>query len=281
MRDYYEQRAAEYDATSYEQLLQDPVGARDLDKLEGLIAARTPGRVLDIGCGSGWLTRAIRGDVVAVDQSQSMLRLAAARLPQGVFIHAMAPPLPFADNTFDTALTSHVYGHIESEADRNEFLGETLRVASELIIVEQARPSDHPGSGWEDRPLRDGSRHRIYKRYYTAAALADEVGGRVLLDTASFVVVARKKSAVEQASRQPNLAALESLRSSISSSSRPSGRGRGNCSNRFFPAPSRTSMERPSGLGSPAVRGQSPEQPRSVAGDRPGRRACGRQRGMS
>jgi SAM-dependent methyltransferase len=189
MRAYYEQRAAEYDATSYELLPQDPVSARDLDALERLIMASTPGRVLDIGCGTGWLTRFIRGEVVAVDQSQSMLRLAAERIPRGVFIRAFAPPLPFADDSFDTALTSHVYSHIESEADRSEFLSEALRVASELIIVEQAWRPGLPDSGWEERPLRDGSHHSIYKRYFTAAALANEVGGRKLLDTVTFVAV--------------------------------------------------------------------------------------------
>jgi SAM-dependent methyltransferase len=186
---YYEQRAPEYDATSYELIRRDLQGARNLYALETLIGTVTGGRVVDIGCGTGWLTRFIRGEVVAVDQSQAMLDLAAERVPRGVFVRALAPPLPFADDSFDTAVTSHVYGHIESEADRAEFIAEALRVASELIIVEQARLPGLPESGWEERPLRDGSRHCIFKRYFTAPDLAGEVGGDVLLDTPTFVAV--------------------------------------------------------------------------------------------
>jgi len=40
---------------------------------------------------------------------------------------------------------------------------------------------------WEERLLNDGSRHRIFKRYLTAAQLAGEIGGDVLIDGMWFV----------------------------------------------------------------------------------------------
>src|SRR5207249_3102475 len=52
VREYYARRAAEYDATSWDAL--DPV---EREAVEGFVAALAPGRVLDIGCGTGYLTR--------------------------------------------------------------------------------------------------------------------------------------------------------------------------------------------------------------------------------
>lgn len=57
------------------------------------------------------------------------------------------------------------------------------------MIVEQQRPSGHPGEAWERRPLENGEVYEVYKRYRTAQELAAEIDGEVLLDTAAFVAV--------------------------------------------------------------------------------------------
>jgi demethylmenaquinone methyltransferase/2-methoxy-6-polyprenyl-1,4-benzoquinol methylase len=60
-------------------------------------------------------------------------------------------------------------------------------VATELVVIDSAR---RPGVGAEEhqeRVLKDGSRHRVYKRYLSGDQLADEIGGRKLLDGRWFV----------------------------------------------------------------------------------------------
>jgi SAM-dependent methyltransferase len=186
---YYEARALEYDATSYELAWADPAARADLRALERFVAELRPGRVLDVGCGTGWLTRLLEGHVVGLDPSESMLRLARERVPDALLVRAAAPPLPFLERSFDLVFTSDVYGHIESEAVRRSFVREALRVAEQLVVVEQAW---RPGLGhetWEVRPLLDGTAHRVFKRYFRAAALAAELGGEVVLDTPAFVAV--------------------------------------------------------------------------------------------
>jgi SAM-dependent methyltransferase len=208
MKEYYERGAPEYDATSYE-LMQEGEDAADLARLETFVRDLPPARVLDIACGTGWLTRLLRGEVVGVDQSEARLRIAAERVPEGRFVRATVPPLPFEDDSFDLALAAHFYCHLEEDV-RRLFVAEALRVAPKLIVIVQAWRPGLDEETWEERSLGDGSRHRVFKRYFTVERLATELGGTVGLETASFV-------AVSVCARQSS--------SSHSSESRRSGRG--------------------------------------------------------
>ena len=189
MRQYYDARAAEYDATTYELAQRDPAAAEDLAALERLVASLPPARVLDAGCGTGWLTRFLRGTVVALDASEAMLRVARERLPTAELVLAIVPPLPFPDGSFERVLCSHFYSHLETAQVRSSFLAEAFRVAGELVVVEEAPRPGVPTEAWEERPLRDGSVHLVYKRYLTASALAGELRGSVVLETPTFVAV--------------------------------------------------------------------------------------------
>jgi ubiquinone/menaquinone biosynthesis C-methylase UbiE len=186
MKEYYERRAPEYDATTYE-LFRAGAEAPDLEALERLVRTLPRGRMLDIACGTGWLTRLLSGDVVGVDQSEAMLAIARRGVPAARFVRAEIPPLPFEDDSFDIALAAHIYSHFEAEGVRREFVHEALRVAPRLLVVEQAWRPGLDEETWEERSLADGSRHHVFKRYYTAERLAAELHGSVELDTASFV----------------------------------------------------------------------------------------------
>jgi SAM-dependent methyltransferase len=127
---YYARRAAEYDATSWEAFDET-----ERARVERFVASLPPVRTLDIGCGTGYLTRFLRGSVVGVDQSADVLELARARLPGAELVCADVPPLPFADGAFDLAFSSNVYSHIDTAAARAGFVAEALRVARALIVL--------------------------------------------------------------------------------------------------------------------------------------------------
>jgi ubiquinone/menaquinone biosynthesis C-methylase UbiE len=184
VKEYYARRASEYDATSWGAF--DPA---EREAVERFVAALPPGRVLDIGCGTGYLTRLLRGSVVAVDQSEETLELARERVPHAEFVRADVPPLPFADGAFDLAFCSAVYSHLETAAERTAFVAEALRVAQELVVLEQAWRPGRERESWELRRLRDGSPHRVFKRYFTADNLARELNGVAVLASAEFVAV--------------------------------------------------------------------------------------------
>jgi len=177
---YYERRAAEYDdwwrgtglfATRHRSGWHEEAAA-----LTRTLEALPPARTLDVACGTGFLTQHLRGEITGLDQSASMLELARKKVPEGRFVQGDALELPFANASFERALTSFFYGHLE-EDDRESFLREARRVASELVVVDSA--------------LRDdGSRWRVYKRFFDPDLLADELGGgRTLFTGRWFVAV--------------------------------------------------------------------------------------------
>jgi ubiquinone/menaquinone biosynthesis C-methylase UbiE len=194
MRSYYEQRAPEYDdwwlGTGAFTEIDRPGWHEEVQELVEIVGGLAPARVLDVACGTGFLTRHLRGEVTGLDQSPSMLEITASRGAGITTVQGDAVPLPFADGAFDRVFTGHFYGHLLPD-ERTAFLAEARRVAGELVVVDSAPRGDEPVEQWQERELSDGSRHRVYKRFFTGPALAAELGGgTVLHDGRWFVAVA-------------------------------------------------------------------------------------------
>ena len=199
MKQYYDTRAPEYDdwylgigrfANRERPGWHDAVTA-----LERAVRALAPARTLDVACGTGFLTRHLRGDVTGLDQSRRMIEIASERVPAATFVRADAIPLPFGDGTFDRVFTGHFYGHLEG-SDRESFLAEARRVAPELIVVDSAVRPDHEREEMQERILNDGSAFEVYKRYFDGDELARELGGGTVLHASDwFVMVAARARA--------------------------------------------------------------------------------------
>jgi SAM-dependent methyltransferase len=190
MREYYDQRAPEYDdwwtgtglfATRDRPGWHDEVQAL-IDTLGALPARRT----LDIACGTAFLSRHLPGDVTGLDASPAMVGIAATRLPRVVEGDALHPPFP--EGAFERVAASHFYGHLE-DPERAGFLATAARLAPELLIVDSARREDVPAARMDPRVLNDGSRHAVFKRWFEPDELAEEIGGRVVHAGRWFVAV--------------------------------------------------------------------------------------------
>jgi demethylmenaquinone methyltransferase/2-methoxy-6-polyprenyl-1,4-benzoquinol methylase len=189
---YYDRRASEYDDWWLGRGLyadRDRPGWEDeLRVLEAVIRDLPAVRTLDVACGTGFLTRQLRGDVVGLDASERMLEVARRQAPQARFEQGDALSLPFEDGAFDRVFTSYFYCHLEDD-ERERFLAETRRVASELVVVASIRGDGDAFERWEDRRLKDGSQWSVYKRVFEGSDLADELGGEVVFKGSWFVVV--------------------------------------------------------------------------------------------
>lgn len=189
--EYYDQRAAEYDewyTGDGQYAARDRPGwAADVDAVIEVLRRLPARRTIDIACGTGFLGRHLAGEVVGVDRSAAMARIAGSRLPGARTAVADALALPFGSGTFGRAVTGHFYGHLP-DRERADFLREVRRVADGLVVVDSAVRPGVPVAGWQARVLNDGSRHRVYKRYFTGGDLAAEIGGRCLHHGPYFVV---------------------------------------------------------------------------------------------
>jgi hypothetical protein len=115
--------------------------------------------------------------------------LARTRVSSAEFARADVPPLPFPDGAFDLAFSSNVYSHIGAAAARAEFVAEALRVAHTFVVLEQGCRPGRERESREPRRLLDGSEHCVFKRHFTAAELARELDGVVILASAEFLAV--------------------------------------------------------------------------------------------
>jgi ubiquinone/menaquinone biosynthesis C-methylase UbiE len=190
---YYERRTREYDdwylGRGRFAERDRPGWDEEVDELRRALEALRPARTLDVACGTGFLTQHLPGEVVGLDQSESMLEKARRQAPNATFATGDALELPFPDDSFERAFTAHFYGHLD-EADRLRFLGEARRVAAELVVVDSGLRPDVEPEELQERILDDGSRWEVYKRYFTPAGLADELGGgSTLLAGRWFVAV--------------------------------------------------------------------------------------------
>ena len=189
-RRYYDRRAPEYDDWWLGNRLhadaERPGWDEERARLERFVAGLPPARTLDVACGTGFLTRHLRGDVTGVDQSDAMLAVARKRVPTARFVRADALALPFEDGAFERVFTSHFYHHLHAPL-RERFLDEARRVATELVFVDSARRPDTPPEEVVERRLSDGSVHRVYKRWLEPEELAREIDGEAVFAGAWFV----------------------------------------------------------------------------------------------
>ncbi len=76
-----------------------------------------PGKVLDIGCASGWMTAKIartlaKTEVTGLDVSEKMIKYAKTKHRKIIFICADAHQLPFRNKSFDLIICSETLEHV-------------------------------------------------------------------------------------------------------------------------------------------------------------------------
>jgi len=191
MREYYSKRAAEYDdwwlgAGLFEQR-DRPGWYEDVSALIDVLLSLEPAKTLDLACGTGFLTRHLPGTVHGVDQSAEMIAIAAARCKDMTF---EAGDALAARPGYERIFSSHFYGHLD-DAQREAFLA---LPRDELVIVDSALRPDGRPELWQERVLDDGTSHSVYKRWFTGAGLADEIGGAEVLHDGPWFVAVRSST---------------------------------------------------------------------------------------
>ncbi|MFD9093473.1 class I SAM-dependent methyltransferase [Streptomyces collinus] len=123
----YDEEAAAYDASRG----GEPRARAAANAVLGLIPDR-PGRLLDVACGTGIVTRRLAAArpalrVTGADLAPGMARRAAARLPGAVLL-ADGRRLPFADAAFDAVTSVWLLHLLPGPADVHAVVTECARV---------------------------------------------------------------------------------------------------------------------------------------------------------
>jgi ubiquinone/menaquinone biosynthesis C-methylase UbiE len=177
---YYDRRAPEYDewylGSGRFAERDRPGWDEEVEALRRTLEALPPAKTLDVACGTGFLTRHLPGEIVGLDQSESMLEEARRQAPNATYVSGDGLSLPFEDGSFKRVFTGHFYGHLE-KPEREIFLREARRVAPELVVVDSAIQQPGVEEERQERILNDGTRWEVYKRYFAPEVLAAELGG--------------------------------------------------------------------------------------------------------
>ncbi len=193
MAGYYERRSPEYDdwylGRGRFADRERPGFDEELERAIGVLAALGPARTLDVGCGTGFVTRHLPGPVTAIDRSAGMLEVARQRV-RGALVRGDLLALPFRDGAFERVFVGHVYGHL-TDRRAGRFRREARRVAPELVMLESALREDVRRVEVQERVLNDGSAHRVYKRHFDPDELMEELAPAEVLFRGRWFVLVR------------------------------------------------------------------------------------------
>ena len=152
--------AHDYDriARSYARELGDELTRKPLDRaLLGYLAdvAKGRGTIGDLGCGPGHVTgflAELGADVVGVDVSAEMVRLASTAHPGLRFVVGDLRSLPFADGSLAAAIAFYSLIHFDHDEDLRLACREIARVLApegEVVVAyHRGNRVVHPGEMW-------------------------------------------------------------------------------------------------------------------------------------
>ncbi|MBW8481718.1 class I SAM-dependent methyltransferase [Actinomadura parmotrematis] len=95
-------------------------------------------RVLDAGCGEGYLSRTLaeRGaSVVGVDAAQGLVDAAQAVPTAAEFVRAGVEALPMPDAEFDLVVCNHLFSHLADPGPAIAEFGRVLKGGGRLIVL--------------------------------------------------------------------------------------------------------------------------------------------------
>lgn len=185
MNDYYNARAQEYDeiyaGIGYTSIPDPNAYKQEVKIVSDLIGKHIRGRQIDIACGTGfWLPSYASNcpEIFLIDQSENMVSECMKKIKKLAIedkckiIRDDFFRYKFEESIFDNALIGSLLSHFSNEQEIEFFnkLKYILKPEGEFIIIDsiwnEEKAKKRNKSGIQERPLNDGRKFKIYKRYF-------------------------------------------------------------------------------------------------------------------
>ena len=119
-------------------IFRNVIRKREIDLILSEFQAVKPERILDFGCGGGWLSRILsRYDcwVVGIDISRSLIASAKRSAPKASFVVGDCMNLPFKEGVFDTVVSIGTLHHVDIRKGLKE-IRRILKNRGTLLLME-------------------------------------------------------------------------------------------------------------------------------------------------
>jgi SAM-dependent methyltransferase len=147
--DAYDRTAAQYAQQFMDELQEKPL---DRLLLQAFVAQnRDRGKIVDLGCGPGHTTRFMAGcgaaDLLGVDLSPGMVRVAQGINPHLAFAQADLLRLPYADHSFGAAIAFYAIVHLTRKASNGPSVKSGARwpPGGSSVFLPPGQPGGPPG----------------------------------------------------------------------------------------------------------------------------------------
>lgn len=128
-------------------------------KLRSQVVPLAQGSVFELGCGGGINQPFYRADAITsfagIDPSGKLLDYARAEAAANGWAadirHGFGEAIPFADNTFDTAVCTYTLCSVQDQAQVVRELRRILKPGGKLLFLEHGRAPDADVARWQER----------------------------------------------------------------------------------------------------------------------------------
>lgn len=189
---FYDDESPSYEADRFSDEAGRSGALRQVAIIRALIPQHDGRHVLDLGAGTGRITRLLLADgfqAIGVDMSVGMLRQARASSPEGQFIRGDAGRLPVADASVGGVVSVNVFSHAPNYRSIIEEAARVLEPGGFLMFnYINAHSIAYPFGLYVRRKNR-GVRRNVYTRWDSPASISK------ILSASGFTLVERRGQA--------------------------------------------------------------------------------------
>jgi ubiquinone/menaquinone biosynthesis C-methylase UbiE len=92
-------------------------------------------KILEIGCGVGFLSREFKKNYTGVDYSVDIVKRHLSLFPEHDIHMANANNLPFEDNSYDVVFCCGVFQYLPNDMFAEEVINEMIRVSNRVVLL--------------------------------------------------------------------------------------------------------------------------------------------------